>query len=305
MQASHRLIEALEFYYLKPDQSVAVLPLVRQPQKDQAGQRWYQAEVPPKDSPQDFFRYALLAHSPLGPAGDVNDFITVPILSYDKGIALESTIVNGDSILWRWNGPTVAMGSKFQLWAGDEMLAETVEDHVIVPAGACQKYQIVQLKVRVNPGADHPYAGQWSLPSAPFEAYAGQDGPIHEKEGIELMLSCLEQKALASLNQVVQGESLYQAGHDLYLEKALYYLSKIVWPQQAAQIDFGNYRFLYSILRFVSDQESQDYAKSTDKLPRSLLHKLVFQFNHGQNLDERFADSLQEMSLRMKGHPSI
>ena len=125
-----------------------------------------------------------MLHSPYFVSNPADNRYLVPVLEYDKGIRLTPTTVNGDTVLWRWEGETVDMGTQYQLWGGDTMIVETTGRTHEIPATECNRYQVVKLRVLVKAGADHPRAGQWSFFSLPAEAYVGPDGPMTQEAAV-------------------------------------------------------------------------------------------------------------------------
>lgn len=292
----YQLIGLVEFYYLNSENEVERLFAEPKLLLGDEDERYYQVELDAYDHPEEYFRYNVIAHTPFGPIGSMSDLVSLPVALYDEGIILQSTLLN-DSILWQWSGPTVDQGTSYEIWVGDEKIDEILAQQLEIPVTDCFRYQVVQVRVKIN--------GEWSHFSAPGEAYLGPQGQITEQEGIERMLECVDDTPLNSANQVVQGVDFYKPNNPLYLEKTLYYLTRVAHPETADNLELGRYRLLYFVLGWITEAQHDDYDSAIDKIPQSLLYKGITQVNHIQDLEADMAWGMHELLIRLQGHPSI
>lgn len=291
----HQLVGLVEVYYLDEDEMMQrQLAQPRVVENNEEG-LYYEINLPAEGHPEEFFRYAVIGHTPYGPIGDLGNLVSLPVHRYDEGIVLQSTVLN-DSIRWQWSGPTVDAGTVYELRAGDEVLYQGAQTQFEVPVTECFRYQVVHVRAKVN--------GEWSHFSPPAEAYLGPQGTVSEQEGIEKMLECVENPAFDSVNEVVQGWQWYDPNQSLYLEKTLYYLTRVTDPD-SAELKLGRYRLLYFLLQWINQQEYDEYDLAADHIPWSLLYKLITQVNSSSDRAADFEFGLNEVELRFKGVGTI
>ena len=303
-----KLVNVLDMYYFDENSKLQNIALGHERKESTDETLIYTGEIPANGFPSEegeYVRYYVTVNTPYDVIGSDEDYISIPIFAYDDGITLIPTIVNDEKVIWRWEGETVDMGDEYELWAGDTLIKNTKEKSWTIPVTECSRYQVVKLKVHVKAGEDHPKAGGWSNFSRPGEVFVGEDTEITEKEGIGLMIECLDEKQTSSFSSFVSGESNYSSNRKLYLEKTLYYFTGVVNPSLKDQIRFERFRLLYYLMNFIGHSEYTDYPLSSNYIPRSILYKVITNTNQKGNLGNAFSKAVEELARRMRGNSSF
>lgn len=300
-----QLISGIEMVYLNAANAEKKLMLEHRPGLDTPNLLNYKTVIPAAEMPGDQLIYNFVIRTPFYESGSIADAFTTQIIEFDDGIELHSIPVNNNEVVWSWTGPTVDMGTRYQLWGGDEMIIDTTQRRHSIPTGDCKKYQMVKLKVLLRNNADHPLAGSWSLFSREAERYVGSEATITEKEGITVMMNCVEEKSATSVEGFVQSQDDYRESEKLSLNKTLYYLTGIVNPALRVDVPLNSYRLLYSFMQAISSQEAKDYTENTIPIPQSILYKAVTNVNQSADFEGKFAKALEEYIRRISGNTSF
>jgi len=332
-----QLIDALELSYSSKGNIFRTKTLMLD-QKESFGDKLiYTAKISGDEYAEDFLKYRVNIYSPDHFVGGDN-LVSTPIFKYDRGIKLHSQLINKDKdnqqILWSWSGETVDEGARYQLYAGDKVIAETTDRKHMVDVNQCNKYQVMKLRVLLKSTASHPKKGTWSLFSLPAEAYmpsknsegVNEEG-VTEKEGIELMFQCLgdpkEDKEMNNFTTEEAALNYYSKNglKELGLDETLYYLTGLKDASLKTEIRFDKYRSIYNIMGLISNQsrkvmlendeegyvdgDLKTYPNITSPIKREMVYKLITQVNQTNDFSSLFKESVQEMVRRMRGNMSI
>ena len=302
-----QLINIAEMSYLDESTPPKLVKsvLIHEKTEDTENNMIYTGEIPEGGFPSDFARYYVKVYTPYDVIGSEDEYVSIPVFAYDEDIILKSTIVNNEEVIWRWEGKTVDMGEKYQLWAGDEMIIETKDRLYTLPADECDKYQVVKVRVLLKAGADHPSAGTWSNFSRQGEVFVGTDGELTESEGINIMISCLENKEYQTNSAYIQTEPNYSASKKLYMDKMTYYVTGITDPTLKSKIRLDRYALLYYLMNFINGTEYSKYSNSSVLIPRSMVYKVVTNSNQKDDLSGAFQTAVEELARRMRGSSSF
>jgi len=261
----------------------------------------YTGQVPNEVMNDENFSYYISVHTPYSSIGAGSGLVTVPVNAYDDGIILKATLVNNEEVLWTWEGPTVAKGRSFEVWSGDTLLTTTSKKNHTIPLTNCNHYQIVQVKVIFADGTK-------SYPSRPYEYYAktGIDGPITEKDGVQLMIECIEEKENDSYSSIANTNG-FSANSNLNLERAGIYMARIIakniWEKIEDQADY--FELLYYIMIFIDREEYTAHGIEGTAINESLVHKLISRVNNTENINQAYDDALEELSNRLRSTLSL
>lgn len=300
-----QFINGVEVVYLNAANVEKKSMLERRPSLDTLDELVYKTVISATDMPTEQLIYYFVVRTPFYESGSIADAFTTQITEFDDGIELHSIPVNNNEVVWSWTGKTVEMGTRYQLWGGDEMIIDTTQRRHAISTGDCKKYQVVKLKVLLRSNADHPLAGKWSLFSRVAERYVGSKEAITEQEGISVMVNCVEDKSATSAESFAQSEDDYQESEKLSLNKTLYYLTGVINPALRADVPLSRYRLLYSFMQFISSQEAQDYAENTVPIPRSILYKAIANTNQSTDFENKFTEAMEEYIRRISGNTSF
>ena len=297
-----KMINAVELNYMDKNGIFEILPLTHQRIDSNETILRYSGELPEDVLGDKSISYYITVHTPYTSLGEGGGLITVPVNAYDDGIILKATLVNDSEVLWTWEGPTVAKGKSFEVWAGDTLLTTTKDKHYTIPLTECNRYQIIQVKV-IFPN------GEKSYPSRPYEYYADadEDGPITEKDGVTLMVNCIEEKEIDTYTKIAANTDGFSASKNLTLDRAGIYLSKVIAEDIWRKLESRNgyYELLYYIMIFINREEYTSYGAEGVAIPASLVHKLIAKANHAADINSAYDKALDELSNRLRGTISL
>jgi len=265
----------------------------------------FSANLPADLLPPDHVVYQFSTHTPYQTIE--SPIFAIPVLALDRGISLKGTLVNNKEILWSWSGPTVDMGTSYELYDGDgdKLITTTTDRHFTIPVNDCNKYQIVKLRVFIKPGAAHPRAGQWSLFSRAGEEYLGPTGTPTEQEGIEKLVQCLDPKTIASFKDLVSSETIYKATKPLNLVKTLYYATAIYDRRLQSAIDLDEYTLFYSLLGILGPNDMTQYSSPDVQIPYSMLYKTITGINQTADFTGAFKEARNKRARQIFGDSTI
>ncbi len=278
-----KLINVVEMAYPSSDGNIKTIVMEHKKNSDSDDYLVYDAVINSDDIVSDNFIYYFILHTPYRMINFYSDIYVTPVFEYESGITLVPQLINDKEVLWRWSGETVDKGKKYQLYMGDKMITETADRFYTIPLGDCDLYQIVKVRVLLKDGVDHPRAGEWSLFSLPFEYYAGPDGTVSEKRGIEEMFKCLNNKEDISFNDFVSSEDDYSAESKLSMNKMLEYITGVSDDSLRSRMKRSRYSMLYYFMHFIDSKEIRTYKKVYDKIPYSILYKVITNINQSDD----------------------
>ncbi len=248
-----------------------------------------------------FVKFWTTIHTPYDMVSTEGSPTDIPIFAYDDGINLHYQLHPDSKIKWYWDGPSVDEGKTFQLWGGGELLGETNEKQLIVSYDKCSSYQVVKLRVSK---VTNPTEEDWGLYSKPGEVFLGEEGSVNEKEGIEIMIECLDddKREAASIGSFVQSEPEYSASSNLDLDRMLYYFTGVISSEYKDETEYktGRFGLLYYVMNFINKEQYDEYDNSST-VPRSMLFKVITNINQVSDLDKRFKIGLFELYIRIHG----
>lgn len=248
-----------------------------------------------------FVKFWTTIHTPYDVISTKSDTVDIPIFAYDDGINLHYQLHPDNKIKWYWDGPSVDEGKMFQLWGGGELLGETSDKSLVVSYEKCSSYQVVKLRVS---NITNPTEEDWGLFSKSGEVFLGEDSSITEKEGIEIIIECLneDKREAISIGSFVQNESKYSASSDLDLDRMLYYFTAIAGEKYKEETEKkeGRFGLLYYVMNFIN-QEEYDKYDYTPTVPRSILYKVITGINQVSDFDKRFEVGTYELFIRLHG----
>jgi hypothetical protein len=307
VQASpnQRLVNAVEVRFFDSSLAEKSLILPKDPSTSTDSLIAFTGSIPADEMPTDTVLYQVAAHTPYETLETATPTFVVPVLQFDKGITLTATEVNGTEILWRWSGPTVSLGTQFELYGGDKLIVKTDQLNTSIPVTECGRYQIVKLRVLVRPGADHPRAGQWSLFSLPAEHYIGPTDPISESAGIGTLMQCLNPEKATSAQYVTENETIYRPNALLNLDKTLYYAATAYDRSIRNDILLSHFGLLFSILNMVSPSELAQYGNADVSIPRSLVYKTITGINQSADFGAQFQKAQDTLAQRIFGDTTL
>ena len=296
-----KMINAVEMNYRNNDGIFQSIPLQHQRSASTENALKYTLDLPESVLGDKNFSYFFSLHTPYSLVSRDRVF-TIPVNSYDDGIILKAQLVNKKEVLWSWDGPTVAKGKSFEVWSGDTLLTTTSDKHYTIPLTECNRYQIIQVKVIFQDRTK-------SDPSRPYEYYADADSDkfITEKEGVTLMINCLEEKEIDTYTKIAANTKDFSASKNLTLERAGLYLSKIIAEDiwQKIEKQNGYYELLYYIMIFINREEYRQYGLEGVDIPPSLVYKLITKVNHTENINAAYSSALNELGNRLRSTLSI
>ncbi len=297
-----KMVNAVELNYENKDGIFETATLLHQRNDSTEEYLRYSVQVPAEVMNDENFAYFISVQTPYGSTGAGSGLVTVPVNAYDDGIILKATLVNNSEVLWTWEGTTVAKGKSFEVWSGDTLLATTSEEHHTIQLTSCNRYQVVQVVV--------VYAnGTKSYPSRPYEYYAEAvaDGPISEKNGVMLMIECIEEKEIDTYTKIVANTSGFNASADLTLERAGIYLAKIIAEDIWKKIENqeGYFELLYYIMIFIDRDEYMTHGVGDAVINESLVHKLITKVNNTEDINEIYDKALEELTNRLRSTLSM
>lgn len=297
-----KMINAVEINYKNKEGVFQIVTLFHQRSESTQEYLRYSGQIPAEVMNDENFSYYISVQTPYNSVGAGSGLATVPINAYDDGITLKPTLVNNSEVLWTWEGPTVAKGKSFEVWSGDTLIATTSQKHYTIPLTDCNRYQIIQVVVVFSDGTK-------SYPSRPYEYYAetGEDGVITEKDGVMLMIECIEEKEIDTYTKIVANTPGFDANANLNLERAGIYLSKIIaediWNKIEDQT--GYYELLYYIMIFIDRDEYQTHGVDNVVINESLIHKLITKVNNTDDINAAYDAALEELSNRLRSTLSM
>lgn len=248
-----------------------------------------------------FVKFWTTIHTPYDTVSTEGSPTDIPIFAYDDGINLHYQLHPDNKIKWYWDGPSVDEGKVFQLWGGGELLGETNEKHLIVSYDKCSSYQVVKLRVSK---VTNPTEEDWGLYSKPGEVFLGEEGSINEKEGIEIMIECLDndKREATSISSFVQDEPEYNASSNLDLDRMLYYFTGVISSEYKYETEkkTGRFGLLYYVMNFINKEQYDEYD-SLSAVSRLMLFKVITNINQVSDLDKRFEIGLYELYIRIHG----
>jgi len=300
-----KYINAVELVYWDADGKQESIFLEHRKSEDSGGSLIYEGSIPANDLSKGNFIYYFILHTPFRTIDLYADIYVTPVLEFDSGITLIPQLVNNKEVLWRWEGDTVNKGIKYQLYGGDKMIAETYDRYYTIPLGNCDLYQIVKVRVLIRQDADHPRVGGWSLFSLPAEYYAGPDGNVTEKNGIQEMFNCLIKKTATSFDDFVSNEKDYNPDNELHLNKMLEYLTGVFDTALREGMMRNRYPVLYYFMHFISYEEMNSYSKINNNIPYSILYKVITGINQTDDFSFVYLNAKNELAEWMLGHFSF
>lgn len=248
-----------------------------------------------------FIKFWTTIHTPYDVINTEDNPYDIPIFAYDDGIKLHYQLHPDNKIKWYWDGSSVDEGKVFQLWGGGELLGETNEKSLIVSYDKCSSYQVVKLRVSK---VTNPTEEDWGLYSEPGEVFLGEEGLVNEKEGVEIMIECLneDKREAISIGSFVQNEPGYNASSNLDLNRMLYYFTGVISSEYKDETEYKADRFglLYYIMNFINKEQYNEYY-NLSTVPRSILFKVIANINQVSDLDKRFEIGFYQLYLRVHG----
>jgi len=298
-----QMVNAVEVTFRNRQNLFETRMLAHNRQNSDADKLSYVGQIPSEDVSADKFTYYVSVHTPYTVTGAEGSIINVPVNIYDDEIILRPTLVNGTEVLWTWEGATVSRGKKFELWNGDKLITTTDKKNHSVPLDNCNRFQIMHVKVIFSDGSS-------SYPSRPVEYYADADDAVTtltEKEGVGLMIECIETKQIDTFTKLIASTPQYEASRTLMLRNAELFMSKIIdddiWRKIEAEA--GYYDMLYYIMRFTDKEEYIQYGLNEEALTRSVVYKLITRVNQTADVNAAFDAGLKELASRLRGSLSF
>jgi len=291
-----KMINHVELYFKNKEDQLQMSPLKHKYSPQEKNQSTYSVQVEENDLPFDYLSYYFKVHTPYSHEGSETGMISLPIVMYDDGIQLEAEKIDENTVQWRWHGPTVEKGDKFELWVGDSLLSTTTKTSYTMPIDDCNWYQILQVKV-VFPDASI------SNPSRPHEFYAGEkvENSVSKKEGVTLLKKCLNERLI---NQEIRPSTSSDA---LTLEQAGLSFLTMTLPHLIQSIDpgVGHYESIHYIARFLNKEQYQKYGIEKKSMTKAMLYKWVTLANHQNDLENTFTRAINELSNRIRGQQTF
>lgn len=282
----------------------------------------YEGEISAGDYPKDGLNYAVNIYTPFDWIDSGADNQSVEVESVDNGIKLTPTANKNTagkviSVTWTLSGPTVDMGSKYEIWAAGAnpetdkpLLPESTDRKFTLPIiGDCDRYQLVKARVFVRPG-ELKKAG-WSLFSRSFEYYYEEPGitqdSVTEEAGAKKLVTCITRSAYDSFEAFTASESgVYHASDKLNLNKLFQYVTDISDTSLKDVVKVKNrYGLLYLFMGAITQTEYDTYNPDSANIPVRLLYKAITFANQIDKLKVEFDDSLEKLRKRLVGNASI
>ncbi|MFH0837977.1 MAG: hypothetical protein V1880_01785 [Patescibacteria group bacterium] len=270
----------------------------------------FEGTIPEGDYSEKGVDYYAKVYTPYDEVGGGGDMVNVDVQMIDDGITLTPTLVNKKEVLWHWKGKTVDMGTQFEIWSGDELIKGGLTDrYYTIPITECDRYQSVRVRALLKKTADHPRAGDWSLFSRPVEYYYGDESASQdsftEAFGVGKMVECLKKSAYKTTAAFIVGQKGYKPAGKLTLNRTLYYLTAILKQTALSEARSDRYGLLYLFMDYISQEDYDTFDLSGKLIPVKLLYKVIALANQTTDLDILYKDSMNELSIRLRGNTSI
>jgi len=289
-----KMINTVELNYVNGQGSYEKLPLVHQRSSSTQDTLRYKADVPADIMENEDFSYHFSVETPY--ISVKGDGYSVPVNAYN-GIILSAQTVNGNKVIWTWTVPPEIKAKKYEVWMGDKKLDTVKEKRYEIPidADGCNRYQIVHIEVTLPDGTKSS--------SKPYEYYVrgGQDGPITEKDGVNLMINCIKEKEMLTYVDVATSTDGFNLSANLTLERAGIYLTKVAAKDifQGIEYESGDYGLLHYIMIFIDRDEYMKYGVGNKLITEKLVYKLIANANSAENLNTMYEKALGEIGNRL------
>lgn len=300
VHANNSFINLIELGYSGIDGKSYTYPMVHQRHFSGNSIHRYMARIP-QDHLYEDFAYEVRIYTPFNYVDHFNTNLDQTLVSIDEGIHLvgQKVISSGtEGVMWKWSGPTVAMGKSFELWSGDTQIAEIKDAskrQFFVPSNECNLYQVAKVRVKLKSSADHPNAGGFSLFSREAEYFTGTDLPINQKELVELGMKCLNNAEVTSMSAFLRSKpSEYQSTELANLVAGSAILTRLMDRVAYADSSTSNFAKNFNRLGYLSDDDYGQHWEGKTTPLRSIFYKMITKINNSS----RFLELYKAVNLK-------